>query len=75
MLYKLSFSPSCIDMGPSGDEEGLEDGDVDSGSDAELAAVLEHASGLVGRKPGGGAGTGNAGAGKKRHMEDELEDR
>ncbi len=28
----------------------MEDGDVESGSDAELAAVLEHASGLIGRK-------------------------
>ena len=51
--------PSCC----AEDEEGLEDGDVESGSDAELAAVLEHASGLVGRKPG-------LGAGKKRRRQD-----
>ena len=52
------------------DEEGLEDGDVDSGSDAELAAVLEHASGLVGSKAGPGAG-------KKRRPQaaDELDGR
>ena len=41
---------------------------MESGSDAELAAVLEHASGLVGRK---------AGAGKKRPRQaaDELDGR
>ena len=56
----------CVERCPSpctGDEEGLEDGDVESGSDAELAAVLEHASGLVGRKAGPG------GAGKKRRRQ------
>ncbi len=52
------------------DEEGVEDGDVESGSDAELAAVLEHASGLVGRKAGPGAGKK-----RRRQAADELDDR